>query len=387
MLQYFVNKNRGLMMKKFLISIIVLMTFLLSSCTNECNNNGCYELPDLTGYKVAEITVLFDELDANYTIQYSEDENPDKALEFIQYDIYSVGETIQKETEVIIIAYPAITIHTVILPGLFGFTMDEVSAELDALDISYSFEYVYSTFEVQNQIFKSYKNHLAYDEINHEESIIVEIYLYQEEVVDAIYFSPVEMVYDGPYLDESFATIDYLNPRGGYFEVTLNYCTDGDTAVFHYPQDVFDAITSNAKSTRFLNMDTEETYSGGEEEWGKPASVYTCELLENAESIIIQTDPNDGLLGNYGRLLGWIWIQLSDQEEYFLLNYMVVKQGLAQVKYEFGAGETIYYGDHSYNEWMHIAEDYAIENQLGQWGDLLDYYWDYENDQPEYQRW
>ena len=98
---------------------------------------------------------------------------------------------------------------------------------------------------------------------------------------------------------------------------------------------------------------------------------------------MLQTDPGDNLLGTYGRLLAWIWVKLPGEDEFFLLNYMVVKQGLARVMYEFGAGETISYGDYTYNEWMHIAEDYAIDNDLGQWSDLLDPYWDYENDSPK----
>ncbi len=214
--------------------------------------------------------------------------------------------------------------------------------------------------------------------------IYVQIYQYNEfDLAD--YFWPIEMEYDGPFLDEAYATINYLDPRGGYFEVTLKGCTDGDTATFNYPSDVYDAIESSAKSVRFLNMDTEESTTL-KEEWGKPASLYTCSLLTAAQSIILQTDPDD-LLGTYGRLLAWVWVQLPDEDEYFLVNYMVVKQGLAQVKYEYGAGEELSYGDYTYKEWMHIAEDYAIANELGQWSDLLDYYWDYVNNEPYYERW
>lgn len=267
------------------------------------------------------------------------------------------------------------------LPSLTGYNRDEIEDELINLGINFSFRYIEEDLTKDHE-FSSYVGYNSGDKIFNDEKLIVEIY---PDIID--YFEIIDFDYDGPYLDESFSAINYLNPRGGYFEVTLKYCTDGDTGVFYYPDDVYNAIESSAKSVRFLNMDTEETYSGGEEEWGKPASVYTCDLLNEAESIIIQTDPGDSLLGTYGRLLGWVWIKLPNEEEYFLLNYMVVKQGLAQVKYEFGAGETISYGSHTYNEWMHIAEDYAFENDLGQWGDSLDYYWDYENDKPYRSRW
>lgn len=267
------------------------------------------------------------------------------------------------------------------LPDLTGYNRSEIEDELIDLGVSFTFRYIEEDASKDHE-FSSYQGFKIGETIFEDQKIVVEIY---PDIAD--YFEVSDLTYDGPFLDESFSSIDYLDPRGGYFEVTLKYCTDGDTGVFNYPNDIYDAIESSAKSVRFLNMDTEETYNGGEEEWGKPASVYTCDLLDSATSIIIQTDPGDSLLGTYGRLLGWIWVQLPNETEYFLLNYMVVQQGLAQVKYEFGAGETISYGQHTYNEWMHIAEDYAYDNDLGQWGDSLDYYWDYENDRPYSSRW
>lgn len=273
------------------------------------------------------------------------------------------------------------------LPDLRGYTKLEIKTKLDILNIEYTFRLVEIDVDADGYFFK-YEDYNLNDDFNLADNLIVQLYHYTKETLDdEDYFSVIEIEYNGPLLDESFSAIDYLDPRGGYFEVTLKYCTDDDTAVFNYPNDVYSAIDSSAKSVRFLNMDTEETYSGGEEEWGKPASVFTCNLLTDAESIIIQTDPGDNLLGTYGRLLGWVWIQLTNEEEYFLLNYIVVQQGLAQVKYEFGAGETIRYEDNTYNEWMHIAQDYAVENNLGQWSVLLDYYWDYDNEKPYYNRW
>jgi endonuclease YncB( thermonuclease family) len=224
-------------------------------------------------------------------------------------------------------------------------------------------------------------------------------------VSEDVYFTPVDLEYDGPLLDDSYFDMalytentnkiddddpDYFG-AGGAFLVGSEAisCTDGDTSVFDYPSDINNKITSYAKSTRFLNMDTPETFDGGEEEWGKPASVYVCDLLDQAQSIVLQTDPGDYLVGNYGRLLAWVWIQLPEEEEYFLLNYMVVRQGLAEVKYLYGAGETdvTVYNDMTYTEWMLQAESNAQSDQLGMYGDLLDYYWDYDNDRPYPGRW
>ena len=277
-------------------------------------------------------------------------------------------------------------VNEIILSDLSGLTREEIISEL--IDVEYNFYFVdVETDNAENiGLFVGYSGgYQAGDAISTRSAIGIEIFVLEAGVVE--YFEVVDMVYDGPYLSEAFSNINYLNPRGGYFEVTLLGCTDGDTARFIYPQDVYDAIDSGAKTTRFLNMDTEETFSGGEEEWGKPASVYTCDILNEATEIILQTDPGDGLLGTYGRLLAWIWVKLPNEDEFFLLNYMVVKQGLAQVKFEFGAGETISYGENTYNEWMHLAEDYAINQGLGQWGSSLDYYWNYDDNEPIYDRW
>ncbi len=219
------------------------------------------------------------------------------------------------------------------------------------------------------------------------------------------YFTPVDLPYDGPLLDEAFFDFDFYYENtdkededepdyiggGGAFLVGSEPvdCIDGDTSVFDYPTDIYSKISSNAKSTRFLNMDTPETFDGGEEEWGKPATLYVCDLLEQAESIVLQTDPGDFLVGNFGRLLAWVWIQLPGEEDYYLLNYMVVRQGLAEVAYLYGAGETdvTVYDDMTYTEWMFDAESKAISEELGMHGSLLDYYWDYDNDRPYPGRW
>ena len=266
----------------------------------------------------------------------------------------------------------------IILPDISGLTRSEIENVFEDLDVYITFYGVEEATEENSFTFIEYGQFLSYgDEFNKYEYL--PIITYNEYSNISLYFEILDLEYDGPYLDHSFSLIDPIDPRGGYFEVTLNNCIDGDTAKFIYPQIIYDAIPNFSNNTRFLNMDTEETY-GTPEEWGKPGSNYTCDLLTSAESIVLQTDPNDGLIDNedYRRLLAWIWVQLPGEEEYFLLNYMVVFQGLAQVKYEYGSGETISYGDFTYNEWMHIAEDYAMENNLGQFGNLLDPYWNYE---------
>jgi len=216
--------------------------------------------------------------------------------------------------------------------------------------------------------------------------------------VTSSYYFPDEhpFGYDGPRLDESYMQMDLYTESGsdvygggGAFDSALDYCIDGDTTVFDYPGEIDSRIESDANSTRYLNVDTPETFSGGEEEWGKTASVYTCKMLTNAEDIILQTDPGDYLTGNYGRLLAWVWVKMDASSEYELLNYNIVRHGLGEVKYEFGAGETdvTVYDGLTYNEWMHAGETIAREENRGMHGSLEDYYWDYETNSPDWERW
>jgi endonuclease YncB( thermonuclease family) len=201
----------------------------------------------------------------------------------------------------------------------------------------------------------------------------------------------------GPRLNLDFLNVSPYQPggnpykgTGGAFYVgTWFRCIDGDTTVFDYPKSILQKITNRTPSTRYFNIDTPETFTGGEEEWGKTASVFVCDILNEATSIILQTDPGDNLVDRFGRFLAWIWVLLPGDDDYQLLNYMVVRQGLGEVRYLFGAGETettVYQGK-TYTKWMFDAQDKAIEEELGMYSNLKDYYWDYINDQPDRSRW
>jgi endonuclease YncB( thermonuclease family) len=205
----------------------------------------------------------------------------------------------------------------------------------------------------------------------------------------AEYFYPVDIPYDGFRIDPMYVesdtfyeTIQGVNwGNGGAFPVEYNpplgigRCIDGDTTVFGFPNDVANLIQSNPKRVRYLNIDTPET-SGTPEPWGLLAKEYACDRLLDAHSILIQTDPGDKLLDPYGRLLGWVWIQPTVNDAYELLNYWLVRQGLAEVKYLFGAGETqaTVYENKTYTEWMYIAQERAEADGYGMHSTLRDPY-------------
>lgn len=211
-----------------------------------------------------------------------------------------------------------------------------------------------------------------------------------------------DVEYDGPRLDltrlgqvsQAYELVGGVYRGTGHaFEVTYRPgrrnvgggCIDGDTTVFQYPNEIFNLIASNAKSTRYFNIDTPETFSSGEEPFGFLATDYVCDVLERAQSIVLQTDPGDNLLDRFGRFLAWIWVQMPGDEEYQLLNYKVVRRGLGEVRYLFGAGETqaTIYGDMTYTEWMFFAQEQAKDEGLGLFGNTLDPYWDYDLNQPD----
>ncbi len=376
-------------MKKIIVLITILLVLILSGCNdNVAIGHDNIVLPNLSGMNKTEIISLFDNLGHPVLFEYSTEENEIYSNTFVEYENFSYGDIVNETDEIIIILYPIYmgVVSYIELPNLEGLEKDEIINIFKDFNIDIIFITSGGITKETSNLFIEYGQFLMIGDRFSVDSVLP-IIIYPEYGSEIDYFSPIEIEYDGPYLSTSFKDVDPLDPRGGYFTVTLKHCTDGDTAVFNYPQEIYNAIESISKSVRFLNMDTEETYSGGEEEWGKPASIYTCELLTSATDIILQTDPGDNLLGTYGRLLSWIWIKLPNEDKYQLLNYMVVKQGLAQVKYEFGAGETISYGEYTYNEWMHIAENYAKTNKLGQWGDRLDYYWNYDEDKPNWIRW
>ncbi|MFW5894694.1 MAG: thermonuclease family protein [Bacillota bacterium] len=281
---------------------------------------------------------------------------------------------------------------------LEGKTQEEMEPMFEEIDWKVEFQLRSSVEREKSNMFIKYGQ---VDESSKRAYVIVSATLGDEDEL----FEPVDMDYEGPrlqeeYFDDSkwplYEEVDgEWKGGGGAFESGYTpgdyqgeggSCIDGDTTVFDYPEDIEDRIESDTPSTRYLNVDTPETYSGGEEEWGFAAKNFTCETLSDAEAVALQTDPGDNLTGNYGRLLAWVWYIPEGEDEYELLNYNIVRQGLGTVEFEFGAGETgdTAYDDKNYNDWMHEAEDLAIEEERGMHNEnLRSPYWDYDSDSPK----
>lgn len=129
--------------------------------------------------------------------------------------------------------------------------------------------------------------------------------------------------------------------------IQLIGCVDGDTAKLK--------INGQSETVRFLAIDTPETKhpSKGVEPYGKEASNYTCEALENASVIRIEYDSNSETRDKYNRVLAWVFV---DEK---LLQEELLKNGLGKVAY--------LYGNYSYLDKLSEAEKYAQSNSLGIW--------------------
>ena len=110
-------------------------------------------------------------------------------------------------------------------------------------------------------------------------------------------------------------------------EVKVKLFIDGDTTHFSDPQHV---VSSNGViKARYLAVNTPES-TGAVEEYGKAASNFTKSKLENAASIMLESNL-DGEWGtdSNGRQLVWVWYKPDADSDYRCLNIELLQNGLA----------------------------------------------------------
>lgn len=109
-------------------------------------------------------------------------------------------------------------------------------------------------------------------------------------------------------------------------EVTVKAFIDGDTTHFHVPSSV---MPGGVLKARYLAINTPES-TGKIEEWGKAASNYTKSKLQNATSIIVESDDGKWNADSTGdRYLVWVWYREAGSENYRNLNIEILQEGLA----------------------------------------------------------
>ena len=110
-------------------------------------------------------------------------------------------------------------------------------------------------------------------------------------------------------------------------QVTVKTYIDGDTVHFFVPETVMEGGVLKA---RFLAINTPET-TGKIEEYGKRAAAFTKEKLQNAVSIIIESDNGTWNKDSTGdRYLVWVWYRESLDTPYRNLNIEILQNGLAK---------------------------------------------------------
>lgn len=170
--------------------------------------------------------------------------------------------------------------------------------------------------------------------------------------------------------------------KDGIEQVTLYQTIDGDTA--HFTTKEKNTKGDTLLKARFYGIDTPES-TGKVQEWGKPASNYTSEILEkaNKNGTIVVSSPSS----EYGapspdstgsRYVSLIWVNESvknaSKDELKLLNLMIVQDGYSWVKNVSDIPE--------YVDTFYAAESQARELGLHLFGtdkDPLFNYGDYQN--------
>ena len=117
-----------------------------------------------------------------------------------------------------------------------------------------------------------------------------------------------------------------LNSETVKEKVTVKTFIDGDTVHFNVSQKV---NPSGVLKGRFLAINTPES-TGKIEEYGKAASAFTRQKLENASSIIIESDDGKWNADSTGdRYLIWVWYRTDETQPYRNLNIEILQEGLA----------------------------------------------------------
>ncbi len=186
-----------------------------------------------------------------------------------------------------------------------------------------------------------------------------------------------------PYIDDKF--IDYahdgsvklgLDYQGrdfytdGIAEVDVLFYIDGDTTHFTQKDQTKSQDTIKA---RYYGIDTPES-TGNVEKWGKEASIFTQQKLEEAKTIVVSTAqetygaPEFDSTGS--RYVSLVWV--SDQEncpydELVLLNLWIVQAGLSWVKNVLSMPE--------YVDTFYAAQNQAEKYMLCLWDDVTPPHW------------
>jgi endonuclease YncB( thermonuclease family) len=110
-------------------------------------------------------------------------------------------------------------------------------------------------------------------------------------------------------------------------EVTVKSFIDGDTTHFFVPEEV---NPEGVLKARYLAVNTPES-TGKIEEYGKAASRFTREKLENAAAVLIESEDGSWNPDSTSeRFLVWVWYKPQGSDTWRNLNVELLQEGLAR---------------------------------------------------------
>ena len=185
----------------------------------------------------------------------------------------------------------------------------------------------------------------------------------------------VDYVSDGTVkLNLDYEGHDFYTDGIGQF--TLKTAIDGDTAHF---TPLVDNNHVGTMKARFYGIDTPES-TGKVQEWGKPASNFTKEMLEEANkngTIVVSSaqtsygKPDPDSTGS--RYVSLVWVNLTKKnatkDELKLLNLWIVQEGLSWVKNVQSMPQ--------YSDTFYKAEEQARKYKLCLFSDIPDPYFNF----------
>ena len=119
-----------------------------------------------------------------------------------------------------------------------------------------------------------------------------------------------------------------MNNGAKHVEVTLKQHIDGDTTHFNANVPGLNLL-NNVLKARYIAINTPES-TGTIEPWGKKASNFTKSKLQDATSIILETDGTEWEADSTGdRYLVWVWYKAPGATDYRNLNLEILQEGLA----------------------------------------------------------
>ena len=119
-----------------------------------------------------------------------------------------------------------------------------------------------------------------------------------------------------------------LNKSSGslWTEATVKSYIDGDTTHFYVDRSI---CPDGVLKARYLAINTPES-TGRIEEWGKAAAKFTRSRLEQAVSIILESDNGTWNVDSTAeRHLVWVWYKTAEDTEYRNLNIEILQEGFA----------------------------------------------------------